>query len=172
MNINDDTDNVGLAIQDEGYELDPPLVQQGGVWNSVPMKIVRWILFLPIGWVLWLILYALPILAVSITASWKPEFSFLILLIGLIVISFVGAFLGLWLFALSFTPVLACRIIAPNNKIASVIYGTIFVPYAVATFIMMINNGTPWIILGYFLFASVVFFYGIITAHAFERLND
>ena len=95
-------------------------------WQTGFGRFIRWLVFLPIGGILVSILQALPPLAVLWAWEYKLEFNLLTLLIGIFVVGFLGTIGSLWVVGLGMTPYLSCKVIAPNNKVGSVIFGTLF----------------------------------------------
>ncbi|MBU2574061.1 MAG: hypothetical protein KKH28_08310 [Elusimicrobia bacterium] len=95
-------------------------------WQTGFGKSIRWLLFLPVGYILVYILQVVPPLVAAMALHYKPEFNFLVLIIGIIAVSLLCTLGSFWVMGVFMTPTLCCKIIAPNNKIGSVIFGTLF----------------------------------------------
>src|SRR4029453_8338538 len=117
-----------------------------------------------IGFVLGSILQSLPPLGVELARAYKPEFNFLTILIAIIVVSILTTVVGLWFFGVFGTPVLSCRIIAPNHRVASVMFGTLFCLFQ-GLYILGLIGRASWVYILYQLVFSATFIFGIVTAY-------
>lgn len=118
-------------------------------WDSRIIKFLRWIIFIPIGMILVSWLETLPPRVVIYAMSTKPEFNYLTLIIGIFVVSILGTIFFLWLFLICASVTLSCNVIAPNGKIASIIFGTVYCLLALPQLIDSRIQGLPWIITAY-----------------------
>lgn len=101
--------------------------------------ILRWLVFIPVGYIGFLILRLLIVLAVAYALNTKMgDLNLLVvllfLLVGSVVLSVVGAILS----GIGYATFFACAIVAPNNKAGSAIFGTVLVitqlPYTIGIF--------------------------------------
>ena len=138
-------------------------------WQTGFGQLLRWLVFLPIGLFLTVILQGLPPGAVGLARAYKPEFNFLTIIIAIIVVSFLGIFLSLWLACVWMTPFLSCTLIAPNKKVALVIFGTIFCLFQGEFMLSLLSDGTSWIFFTYQLSFSGLLIGGIVLAYKEEE---
>jgi hypothetical protein len=138
-----------------------------GFWQNRVGRVLRWIVFLPIGVVLASVLQSIPPLAVVLAASWHPHFSFLILILGLIALSILGTLAWFWFMASLFTPVLACRVIAPNHRVAAVVFPTLSILYE-GSFILRLVGDTPWLLVIYHVIFTIILVAGCVVAYKQE----
>lgn len=118
-------------------------------WQTVFGRVIRWLLFLPVGFILVSILASLPPMALALAWGYKPEFSFLILIAAIFVVSIGGTIFCFWVGGVWMTPYLICRVIAPNNKVGSVIFGTLFCLYWVINILMSFLGDASWVLIIY-----------------------
>jgi hypothetical protein len=136
-------------------------------WQNPFGRVLRWIAFLPVGVVLASVLQSIPPLVVVFAASWRPQFSFLILILGLIVLSVLGTLAWFWVMASFFTPVLACRVIAPNHRVAAVVFATLSV-LCEGSFILRLVGDTPWLLVIYHIVFTIILVAGCVMAYKEE----
>lgn len=140
-------------------------LENRSLWDSGSAKILRWLFFLPIGFLLAGILQMLPPLAVEWARGFRPEISFLTIVLAVIAVSILGTVCWLWFAAVVMSPVLASRIIAPHRKIAAVIFGTLFCLFQALFVLRVFLEGGSWVYLGYQLLFAGLTIAGIIVAY-------
>ena len=133
-------------------------------WSNAFGKLIRWLVFIPIGFVLGSILQSLPPLGVELARRYKPEFNFLTILIAIVVVSILGSVGWFWVLGVAATPVLACRVIAPNHRVGAVIFGTLFCLFQ-AIYTLGLFGHASWIFILYQLIFSTIFIVGIVIAY-------
>ena len=141
------------------------MTSERGFWQSGFGKFIRWLVFLPIGFVLGSVLQSIPPIVVAFAASYKPQFSFLVLILALIVLSMLLTCIWLWGLAVFGTPYLSCRVIAPNHRVASVIFATLFIFCELAFILGLIGRREPWILVIYNIIFSAIFVGGCVVAY-------
>jgi len=134
-------------------------------WQGGFGKLLRWLTFLPLAFLSIGILQHLPVKAVIWASGYKPEFSFLTLIIGLIALSILGTLGWLWFLGLSMTPYLTCGVIAPNNKIATVIFGTLFCLFQGLFLFGVFYSDAHWIYKVYMLVVSIIVIGSTVVAY-------
>ena len=134
-------------------------------WNSAIGKLCRWVLFLPIGIIAAALLESIPIIAFQVAANVELRFTLLTLIVGIFVATLVFSALAYWFIAVFAVPSLACSRIAPNPKVASVIFGTLFVLFQGVTLWGMIRGETGWGIIAYKIMFSVLLLGGTVMAY-------
>lgn len=137
-------------------------VESYSFWDKQIGRAIRWVAFLPIGYVLAGLLYAIPIFAAAYAMSYKVEMTLFSIVIAVFLVSIALALINFWFVGVYSVPVLACGLIAPNNKIASVIYGTLYVFGQLQIFFLPEKNWWVIIYAGVF---SIVHFVGIVSAY-------
>jgi len=126
-------------------------------WQTGFGRFIRWALFLPIGCVLLIILQALPPLAVEVASRCKPEFSCLVLIVAIVAVSMLSMIGWMWFLGVWMTPYLSCRLIAPNHKVGSVIFGTQFCLLQGIFILTLFGGDYSWVFILYqILFAAIV----------------
>ncbi len=136
-------------------------------WQNRVGRVLRWIVFLPIGVVLASVLQSIPPLAVVFAASWHPQFSFLILILGVIAVSILGTLATLWFAASLYTPVLVCRFIAPNHRVAAIVFAMFSILYE-GSFILRLVGDTPWLLVIYHIVFTIILVAGCVVAYKAE----
>jgi hypothetical protein len=138
-------------------------------WNNPFGKLIRWLAFIPVGFVLGSILQVIPPLGVALAREYKPEFNFLTVFLAIFAVSIVGTVGWFWALGVFFTPVLSCRTIAPNHRVGSVIAGTLFCVYQGINIVWLFGLGlygqASWVFIVYQLVFSAIFIFGIVTAY-------
>ena len=108
-------------------------------------KIFKWIIWFPIIFIIVAILQVLPIFAYEIArilGLWDINITFWNICFGIVIGVPLFMFLAsLWGWAVISTPMWTCNKIAPNNKVASVIFGTLFILFQALTFVGMAQKG-------------------------------
>jgi hypothetical protein len=126
-------------------------------WQTGFGRFIRWLVFLPIGCVLVAILQALPPLAVRLASGYKPEFSCLVLLLAIVAAGMLIPICSMWFMGVWMTPYLSCRLIAPNHKVGSVIFGTLFCLFQGIFILTLFGGDYSWVeILYQILFTAIV----------------
>jgi hypothetical protein len=132
-------------------------------------KILRWIFFLPIGFAIAAILQAIPIFAYNFARSFglfDIKITFWNVCLGIVFgVPIIILLLVFWIAGVLYTPFWSCGKIAPNNKVASVIFGPIFIFGQTFTFIGMAQKDYGFWSFAYGGLFSIVLFIGIITAY-------
>ncbi len=104
-----------------------------GFWNSIPLVVIRWLVFLPIGLVILLIAESLAILLVGWVLSWASGVLLVFILIGggsmlMGLIAFTGYGCGL-----------LTGILCPNPKVGIITTGIVFLLWAIALVYMAVD---------------------------------
>ena len=144
-------------------------------WHTTTGKVLRWILFLPVGLVAASVLEVIPIFSYRFASTVELRFTLLTLIIGIVVVSFLFTFVLLWFMGVFFTPTLSCSLIAPTPKVASVIFGTLFVLFQALTLLpMFVTDDTGWGIIIYKILFSLLLIGGVVASYsqADERVSD
>ncbi|MBW7893815.1 MAG: hypothetical protein H3C27_01775 [Opitutaceae bacterium] len=138
-------------------------------WQSTVGKILRWVLFLPVGLLVSALLESIPIFAYRYAANVELRLTLLTLIIGVIVVSMLFTVLVYWFIGVFFTPKLSCGMIAPTPKIASVIFGTLFVLFQGLTLLgMVLGDQTGWGIIIYKSLFSLLLMGGVVATYVEE----
>jgi len=119
------------------------------VWDSAMVRALRWVLFLPVGFLLQSLLSAVPglmflwIFPVIIeSAFWR-----IIATTGIVLVGFAGLFwVGMLAYGIS---VMSCRKVAPRLVPAQGIYGVFLALFWVAGLVYGITQSYGWIINAY-----------------------
>lgn len=128
--------------------------EQGSFWNSKFGCFIRWLLFLPIGFFLTLLIQNLtPLLVSWVVGQMSDVFMFLWFLMPLI---------G-WFGLVALSQAMICGI-APNPKIAAPIYGTLFSLLAIIYAAGLVTRGY-WVDLVYTIVIAVGTIFGILYAY-------
>ena len=127
-------------------------------------RIIRWLVFIPVGFLLVGILQALPPFAVMWAHSYRPEFSFLTIILAIIVVSILGTVGWFWLLGVWATPMLSCRIIAPHPQVAAVIFGTLFCLHQGAFLLGLLSRARWGLAIYHFIFCAIVVV-GVVSAY-------
>ncbi len=109
-----------------------------------------------------------PPILVGLAKNYKPEFNFLTILIAIFTLSTIGVLIYLWVLGVFATPILACGIIAPNQQVGSVIFGTLFC-LSLIYYIVWIFNHSHWLSILYHVIFGALFMNGIIAAYKTNR---
>jgi hypothetical protein len=134
-------------------------------WQTGFGRFIRWLVFLPIGAILVSILQALPPLAVLWAWGYKLEFNLLTLIIGIFVVSILGAIGWWWFIGLFMTPYLSCKVIAPNNKVGSVIFGTLFCLFQGIFILSLFGHDPSWVFIIYQIVIAGIVIGGTVMAY-------
>lgn len=114
------------------------------------MKFLRWVIFIPVGFILMTILNIL------------PQMIFLIKCESIITAIFLGGLLLslflVWIYAIILTPLFVCTKIAPKREVASILFGMLYSAYL---FRVMIIDGHY----GYNIIFMMFFWIGCYQAH-------
>lgn len=131
-------------------------------WESDFIILLRWILFLPIGFILAGTLQAMPPLVVGLVKANIPESTFLAIVSTVILVPILIALSCVWFMSVLMTPYLNCGFIAPNNRIPAIIYGMLFCLFEGIFLISIFAGGTSWIFIVYQLIFSAITLGGIV----------
>lgn len=138
-------------------------------WQSTLGKVLRWLLFLPIGFLVTAFLEVIPIFAYGFAANLEMRFTLLTLIIGIVVVSLLLTFSVYWFVGVFFIPKLSCGLVAPTPKVASVIFGTLFVLFQGLTLFSMIFGGqNGWGIIIYKTLFSLLLMGGVVATYMDE----
>ncbi len=119
------------------------------LWQTDFIVMLRWISFLPIGFILTATLQVIPSLAVGLVKANLPDSTFL-LIVGAVLAIPIFIVLGwAWCMTVLMTPHLSCRVIAPGNGAPAIIYGMLFCLFEGTFLVSILKGGTPWIPLAY-----------------------
>lgn len=130
--------------------------------------VLRWILFLPVAFICLALLQVFPLVVIAAAHSIELRFTLLTLILGIIAASILVSLVGVWFAGVFATPVLACSVIAPNKRIASVIFGTLFVPLQGLNAIGDIVRHEPWLEVAYQIGFLILVLVGTIAAYQTE----
>lgn len=136
------------------------------VWTTGFGRLIRWLLFIPIGYLLACILQTLPPLAFALAWGWKLEFNFFVLIVAVIAVSFLTSICVFWCACVYLTPYLSCKIIAPDNKVGSVIFGTLFCLFQ-GIFLLkeLLGHDPSWLSIIYQIVFAGIVIVGTVTAY-------
>lgn len=134
-------------------------------WQGRFGKLLRWMVFLPIAFIIIFILQDLPVRVFAWASETRPVLSFLTIIIGLIVVSILGTFAWLWFLGMSLTPLLACGVVAPNSKIGAVIFGTLYCLAHGIYLLSVLQSNAHWIFSAYYLVCGVIIVYGTVMTY-------
>ncbi|MEN8255860.1 MAG: hypothetical protein ABFR33_10380 [Verrucomicrobiota bacterium] len=77
------------------------------------------------------------------------EPTFLAIIIAILVVPVFIVLGGIWFVGVLLTPYLNCGLIAPDNRVAAVIYGMLFCLFEGVFLLSILAGGTSWISFGY-----------------------
>ena len=95
------------------------------LWSSVPVKVLRWIAFLPLAFLLLALWQALGAFCWRLLADVKVD-SLLEVVIAIIIAGVAINLVFLWIAAFAGIPYYLCTVVAPNSRVAAVMFGTLF----------------------------------------------
>jgi len=104
---------------------------------------LRWLIFLPIGYLAIGILEVIPLWLWSTFSVPIGELTLLKLLVGIVLVGITLTAAWWYLIAAFFIPRLCCNIIAPTHKVASIIFATLLT-YHLASWILFKFHAVPW----------------------------
>lgn len=133
------------------------------IWSSFFGKTLRWILFLPIGIILAVILEALLLGFVNFAAAYQLKMNLLTVIILLLTIAIGLPVTLLYIVAVVNLPRFVCGRIAPSQHITSVLLGLFFLICQTITLLGQIGNTSTAIILAKVIF-SLLFLAGTVFA--------
>jgi hypothetical protein len=134
------------------------------IWSSNFGKTLRWILFLPIGVILAVILETLLLGFVNFAAAYQLKTNLLTAIILLLTIAIGLPVTLLYIVAVVNLPRFVCGRIAPSQRISSVVLGLFFLICQTITLLGQIGNTSKAIIFAKVLFS---FFFLVGTVFAF-----
>lgn len=108
------------------------------VWNSISVKVIRAVLFIPVGFTILIILQMLPpflyiwISLKSVTFTWRSV---------LIAIFVVPSAMTVYSALVYGATMLTCRIIAPWYRVCTVVFGTLFLVASAMSLIVWYREG-------------------------------
>lgn len=141
-------------------------------WERWPGCVIKWVVFLPLAFLLSGILQVLPLIAVELARGYQPEINFLTILIAVFVVSIVGIFLIYWGRAVVMTPVFCCFVIAPKAEVAAVVFGALFCLSQASWVFGVIQQGDSWVFVAYHVLFGVLTVFGIVIAYKTPAAQD
>jgi len=143
-------------------------------WQSGIGQLLRWLAFLPCAFFLSSILQVIPPVAVGFASAYKPDFSSLLTYIFAIPCFVLIGVLGvmMWGAGVFWAPYISCCKIAPNNKIAAVMFGTLFCSLQGLDWFFLLAEGTSWIFFTYQLGFAGLLIWGIVLAYKVEDSSE
>jgi len=132
------------------------------IWSSIPVKIVRAILFIPIGLIILFVLQAIPIVLFNWIALKPFTLNWLSVLAALFIVSIGGGIAYFYAMLVFFSPMLTCKIIAPWCRVATIIFGVLFV---VLEFLWYQAGNSLWFLIYNMIFTLVVVS-GLVVSYA------
>ncbi|MDA3798760.1 MAG: hypothetical protein PF692_06745 [Kiritimatiellae bacterium] len=127
------------------------------IWNSIPIKIIRLIIFIPFGFILLSLLQMIPIALFNWLAIKPFVPTWLSILIAISVVSIAGGIAWFYGTIVYFATILTCRIIAPWHRVSAVIFGTLFLVAEIVSMISWCRAGNPaWFLVYHIIFTLVV----------------
>ena len=137
-------------LQEEEYTM-------ANVWSSIPVKMIRAVLFIPIGFIILSILQMLPIVLLNWLALKPFSLNWLSILLALFVVSIAAGVAWFYAVLVYFATVLTCRIIAPWYRVSTIVFGTLFVLAEVLSMISWCRAGnSAWLLIYHIIFTLVV----------------
>jgi len=119
------------------------------LWQTDFILLLRWILFIPIGFMLTATLQVMPSLVVGLVKANLPESTFLTVAGTIVAIPVLLLLSWVWGMAVLMIPHLSCRFIAPSNGASAVLYGMLFCLFEGTFMISILKGGTSWLSLVY-----------------------
>ena len=108
-------------------------MENQNVWSNPFLKFLRWLAFIPIGMILANILLAIPVKLFHLCFPLRVDPPIVRYIVAFILVPVSFGALYWWGIGCFMTSVLACRFIAPNRRIASVLYTIVIVVTGLAT---------------------------------------
>lgn len=115
------------------------------LWQADFMMMLRWIMFIPIGFMLTAALQVVPSLVAGFLKANMPGSIFLMIVSVIIVIPVLIVLGAVWGMGVLMTPRLICGLVAPSKSTATVIYGMLFCLFEGIYLISILAGGTSWI---------------------------
>jgi len=141
------------------------------LWQTDFIILLRWIIFLPIGFVLTAVLQVIPPQILELVKANIPE-STLLTIVGAVLAVPILIILGwVWILGVLMTPYLNCGIIAPSNRAPAVIYGMLFCLFEGIFLISILAGGASSIFVIYQLIFSGVTLGGIVMLYKEMELS-
>ena len=109
----------------------------------MPVQILRWVLFLPIGFALLGLWQSLGALCWRLLAGVKVD-SLLEVVIAIIIAGVAINFVFLWIAAFAGIPYFLCTVFAPKSRVAAVMFGTLFVFLHGIRVLFLFSEGAVW----------------------------
>ncbi|MFU8857466.1 MAG: hypothetical protein ACNA8S_10750 [Deferrisomatales bacterium] len=134
-------------------------------WESGVGRLIRWLAFLPIAFFLISLLQTIPVRTVFWAANYIPDLNLLTLILAIVAVSLIGTAGWFWVLGVSMTPVFACGVIAPNAKVGSVIFGTLYCLIQGLFLLGVLSSGAHWVFKGYQLVFGLIVLGGTIGAY-------
>jgi len=141
------------------------------LWQTDFVILLRWILFLPIGFILTVTLQAIPLQVVQLVDANTPESTLLTILGAVVAVPILIALGGIWFMGVLMAPYLNCAFIAPKNRISAVLYGMCFCLFEGIYLISILAGGTSWTFLLYQLVFSGLTLGGLVMLHKGVELS-
>lgn len=135
-------------------------------WAGSVGRIMRWILFLPVGLTVVFLLTLIPPLFYFWAMSYKIDMSLGSIMLAIFAVSMAFSLLSLWVGAVYYSAVFSCLIVAPNPKVASVIYGTMYVLFLVINpLYTQLSSGYHFMQVIYTIAVAIIHTVGIVSAY-------
>ncbi|MCG8345303.1 MAG: hypothetical protein MI685_09135 [Chlorobiales bacterium] len=148
-------------------------VESYSFWDKQIGRVIRWIAFLPTGFALAFLLYYIPIFAVAYAMSYNIEMTLFSIMLAIFLVSVALGFMSFWFMGVYSVPMLCCGFIAPNAKVASIIYGTFYVFNTIigGQLPMLFSYEKNWWLIIYSVVFSIIHFVGIVFAYKSDEYS-
>lgn len=140
-------------------------------WGSGFGKAIRWVIFLPIGFIGGALLQGIPPVVFQAAAETKVELTCLALLAAAFVVSIGAGIVYFWAVGVFMAAMFPCRFIAPHPQIGSVVFLTLFLPLQGFFFLSMISE-QRWLLTLYHLVYTGIFVAGAVSAYRSDDSED
>ncbi len=148
-------------------------VESYSFWDKQIGRVIRWVVFLPTGFVLAFLLYYIPIFAVAYAMSYDIEMTLFSIMLAIFLVSIALVLVNFWFIGVYSVPMLSCGLIAPNAKVASIIYGTFYVFNTIigGQLPMLFSYEKNWWLIIYSVVFSIIHFVGIVFAYKSDEYS-
>lgn len=141
------------------------------LWQTDSIILLRWIMFIPIGFILTATLQVIPSLVVGLVKVNMPESTLQTIIAALIAVPILIVLGWAWCMGVLMTPHFSCGFIAPSNRAPTVIYGMLFCLFEGTFLISILKGGISWISLVYQLIFLGITVGGIVMLHKEIKLS-
>jgi len=135
------------------------------LWQTDFIILLRWILFIPIGFVLTAVLQVIPLHLAGLLSANLPEPSLLTIVGAVIAVPILIVLGWVWMLGVLVIPYINCGFIAPNYRAPAIIYGMLFCLFEGIFLISILAGGTSSVFLFYHLVFSVISVGGIVMLY-------